>query len=272
MQTSHMESENKKRVLITGKDSYVGTSVKRYLEQTPELFEAQELDVRTDDWEQHSFQGYDVVFHVAGIVHRKKAPEELYFKVNRDLVIDVAKKAKSEGVCQFIFMSTIAVYGKDSAMSKNNLITRDTPLTPKNAYGKSKLEAECGIQALEDESFKVCILRPPMIYGEGCPGNYQTLRKITLALGVIPAIENERSMAHINTLCGYVKQCIADNKCGIYCPQDAEYVNTSNMMKQIAQEHGRKVHESRLLGACVRVGAVFLPVLRKAFGSLKIDV
>lgn len=266
-----MKEARKKRVLITGKDSYVGTSVKRYLEQTPALFEAQELDVRTEEWTKHSFRGYDVVFHVAGIVHRRKAPEELYYQVNRDLAVRVAEKAKNEGVGQFIFMSTEAIYGKQSVIGKENMITRETPLLPKSAYGKSKLEAERGISALENEAFRVCVLRPPMIYGPGCPGNYKTLEKLVLRFGVVPVIENERSMAHIDTICAYVKDCILENRAGVFCPQDAAYVQTAEMMKQIAGAHGRKVHESKLLGVCVRVGAVFLPVLRKAFGNLTIE-
>ncbi len=161
-----------KRILITGANSYIGTSVEKHLLQWPEAYHVDTIDMVDGSWRKKSFEGYDSVFHVAGIAHQDsgKLTEErkqLYYKVNTDLTVDTAKKAKAEGVSQFIFMSSIIVYGASAKMGEKKVITRETKPAPEGAYGDSKLQAELGIQPLQDDTFKVCILRPPMIYGPG---------------------------------------------------------------------------------------------------------
>ena len=180
-----------KNILITGANSYVGTSFEKWLSQWPDKYHVDTIDMIDGTWREKSFAGYDAVFHVAGIAHRKETKQNahLYYEVNRDLAIETAKKAKAEGVSQFIFMSSMSVYGMETGV-----ITRDTVPNPKNHYGKSKFEAEQGITALEDESFRVAVLRPPMIYGKGCKGNYQKLAKLARITPVFPDIENKRSM------------------------------------------------------------------------------
>jgi nucleoside-diphosphate-sugar epimerase len=175
-----------KRVLITGKNSYIGTSVENWLLKTPDQYHVDTLDVKDPSWKDFDFSSYDVVFHVAGIAHvsRKKSMKDLYYKVNRDLAIEVAKHSKVSGVKQFIFMSSIIVYG-DSKASKR-VITKETIPTPTNFYGDSKLQAENGIRPLESDSFKVVILRPPMIYGPGSKGNYSKLSKLAKITPIFP--------------------------------------------------------------------------------------
>lgn len=126
--------------------------------------------------------------------------EELYYKVNRDLTIDVAKKAKREGVKQFIFMSSIIVYGDSSHINKKRVINQNTIPIPSNFYGRSKLQAEQGITPLMDDKFKVVILRPPMIFGKGAKGNYPKLSKMACKLPLFPDVNNERSMLYIDNL------------------------------------------------------------------------
>lgn len=157
-----------KKILITGANSYIGTSFEKYVSQWPEKYEIDTVDMIDGSWREKSFAGYDAVFHVAGIAHRKetKENEHLYYEVNRDLAIETARKAKQDGVPQFIFLSSMSVYGKNTG-----IITQETPIVPKSDYGKSKAEAEKGIEVLQDANFNVAILRPPMIYGKGCKGN-----------------------------------------------------------------------------------------------------
>ena len=172
-----------KKVLITGANSYIGTSFENYVKE----HYAGELQVDTVDmidgsWREKDFSGYDTVFHVAGLAHADvgNVSEEVkkkYYAINTDLTIETAKKAKAEGVGQFVFMSSIIVYGESAGIGKQRVITKDTPLTPANFYGDSKVKAEEGIGKLDDESFKVVILRPPMIYGKGSKGNYPLLEK-----------------------------------------------------------------------------------------------
>ena len=161
-----------KRILITGAHSYVGTSFEKWLSQWPDKYHVDTIDMIDGAWREKSFEGYDVVFHVAGIAHRKETKENAheYYEINRDLAVATAKKAKQDGVSQFIFMSTMGVYGM-----LTGVITKETVPNPKTHYGKSKLQAEEQIQELSDGSFKVVILRPPMIYGKNCTGNYAKL-------------------------------------------------------------------------------------------------
>ncbi|MBQ8448191.1 MAG: NAD-dependent epimerase/dehydratase family protein, partial [Clostridia bacterium] len=160
-----------KRILITGANSYIGTSFENYMKQWVDEYSVDTVDMIDGTWREKDFGEYDVVFHVAGIAHKKETKEnaELYYKVNRDLAIETAKKAKKDGVKQFIFLSSMSVYGMDTGV-----ITKDTVPTPKSNYGKSKLQAEEGMKELADDDFKICTIRPPMVYGEGCKGNYQT--------------------------------------------------------------------------------------------------
>ena len=166
-----------KRILITGANSYIGTSVERYLLQWPEAYSVDMVDMVDGSWREKSFSGYDVVFHVAGIAHQDSGSiteerKRLYYQVNTDLAIETAKKARAEGVRQFIFMSSISIYGASVRMGIQKLITSQTVPVPANAYGDSKLQAEQGILPLQNDAFLVCVLRPPMIYGPGCRGNY----------------------------------------------------------------------------------------------------
>ncbi|MEG2209693.1 MAG: NAD-dependent epimerase/dehydratase family protein, partial [Eubacterium sp.] len=165
-----------KRILITGKDSYIGTAFENWVKQWPEEYDITIIDTMAD-WKKSSFKTYDTVFHVAGIAHvdAKADMEDLYYQVNRDLTIAVATKAKNEGVKQFIFMSSIIVYGDSGKLGETRIITKDTIPTPSNFYGNSKLQAENGILPLQDIAFNVVILRPPMIYGKGSKGNYPKL-------------------------------------------------------------------------------------------------
>ncbi len=220
-----------KKVLITGANSYVGISVEQYLSRWPEKYSVDTVDMIGGGWREASFRGYDTVFHVAGIVHQRKTKNdpgqaELYHRVNTRLPIETAQKAKAEGVRQFIFMSSASVYGIDAPMGQVVMLGKDTPLTPADHYGKSKLKAEERLLPLEEESFRVLILRPPMIYGKGCKGNYQPLRKLAKKLPLFPWVENQRSMLYIENLTEFIRLMVENEESGLYCPQDKEYVNT----------------------------------------------
>lgn len=252
-----------KHILITGADSYIGTALETYLRGKP--YRVSTLDVREECWSEVSFAGYDAVLHIAAIVHRKEQPgmEALYFRVNRDLAVRVARKAKAEGVEQFIFMSSMSVYGMDTGV-----ITPDTVPAPVSFYGKSKLAAEELIRAEADEHFKVCVLRPPMVYGPGCKGNFQTVVKLVKKLPVFPQLHNQRSMIYIDNLCEFLKLCIDEGESGLFFPQDRDYMQTSQMARTIAGTLGRRVFFCRLAGFAVRLMIPFLSIAKKAFGSL----
>lgn len=270
-----------KKVLITGANSYVGTSFEAYAkEHYPTEFIIDTVDMIDGSWREKDFSGYDVVYHVAGIAHADvgKVTEEqkkLYYKVNTDLAIETAKKAKEEGVGQFIFMSSIIIYGDSAPYGKKKRISLETVPEPSNFYGDSKWQADQGIRQLWDEKFKVCILRPPMIYGRGCKGNYQVLSKLAKKLPVFPDIENERSMLYIENLCEFLCQIIIKEDEGIYFPQNKEYVKTSDLVKMIAEVNGKRIFVSKLFNWVIWWGSI-VPgkigcLVNKAFGNLTYD-
>lgn len=257
-----------KKVLITGANSFVGTNIEKWLLKTPEDFQVDTVDTMNDVWKQADFTKYDVVFHVAGIAHVAPKPEmaPLYYKVNRDLAIEIAKWAKEHGVKQFIFMSSGIVY-KASKSLKGDVKTKDTLPCPNDFYGDSKLQAENGLKGLDSPSFKVCILRPPMIYGPGNKGNLPRLGWLATKVPVFPAWHNKRSMLYVDNLAEFVKQAILRELQGIFFPQNAEYSDTVEIVRQFAKEHGHKIWISRFFNPFVWLGSLFLPAIPKMFSD-----
>ena len=255
-----------KKILITGAGSYIGMSFERYIkERFGDEYSVDTVDMIDGSWREKSFSGYDAVYHVAGIAHQKETKEnaESYYKVNRDLAIETAKKAKADGVAQFVFLSSMSVYGKDTGV-----ITKETVPTPVSNYGKSKLEAEEGITALRSDDFKVVVLRPPMVYGEGCKGNYQTVVKIVKKLPIFPNVKNKRSMINVDNLSSFVEMVVRDGLDGLYFPQNKNYVSTKALAKDIAKSMNKKIYMSFLCGLAVYIFRPFVKKLKKAFGSL----
>lgn len=254
-----------KKILITGANSYIGMSFEKYMQQWPEDYQVDTVDMIDGSWREKSFAGYDAVFHVAGIAHQKETEENahLYYEVNRDLAVETAQKAKNDGVGQFVFLSTMAVYGVEEGE-----INHSTETLPKSHYGKAKLEAEQKIKPLRAETFAVTVLRPPMVYGEGCKGNYQSLVKIAKKMPIFPRYQNKRSMISIDRLCQYVKDLIDNRYEGLLLPQDENYVCTSQMIKEIAEGLGRKMVLVRILNPAVSLAKRFTTAGKKAFGDL----
>ncbi len=253
-----------KNVLITGAGSYIGTKLQQFLQQWPEDYRVEVVDMQ-GNWREASFAGFDCVYHVAGIAHIKETEGNapLYYRVNRDLAVETARKAKAEGVKQFIFLSSMSVYGMEEGA-----ITPETPPAPKTNYGKSKLQAEEEILPLQEEGFAVAVLRPPMVYGEGCRGNYQSLVEIARKLPVFPDYTNQRSMLSIENMVQFVKELIDSGKGGLYFPQDPQYVCTCQMVRNIAVGMDRKLRLWKILNPAVWMAKKFTRAGKKAFGDL----
>ena len=265
-----------KRILITGADSYIGVSVENYLKRWQNRYQVDTVSLRCENWREQSFRGYDSVLHVAGIVHQAKtkddpAQAELYDRVNHRLAVETAEKAKADGVGQFIFMSTESVYGLTAPVGRTVTITKDTPLRPVDNYGISKAKAEEGLAALGADGFRVAILRPPMIYGKGCKGNYQTLAKLAKKLPVFPLVENHRSMLYIDNLSEFIRLLVEDGAEGVFCPQNAEYVSTCDMVSRIAHANGRGILMVRGFTWALKLISPLTSLAGKAFGSLCYD-
>ena len=267
----------KKRVLVTGVNSYIGNAFRSYMEQYPEEAAVEGISVRNDVWKTLDFSGYDCIFDVAGIAHAdtghvSEEVKKRYYAVNCDLTIALAQKAKEEGVRQFIFMSSAIVYGDSAPIGFQRMITRDTPPAPADFYGDSKLQAEKGILPLVDDHFKIAVLRPPMIYGKGSKGNYPVLSKMAQKLPAFPKVENCRSMLYIGNLVEFVRLVIKNEESGFFFPQNGQYSNTSQLVQMIAEAHGKHII---LVGGCtvpLRLLSQATGLVNKAFGSLAYDM
>ena len=261
------------KILITGAGSYVGESVRTYLLNTdPGQFEIDAVDTMNDAWKQADFTLYDVVFHVAGIAHVNADPkmEPLYYKVNRDLTIEVAKHAKAAGVKQFVFMSSQIVFHESQSL-KTEVLTADTKENPNGFYGDSKLQAEKGLHELECDCFKVCILRPPMIYGPNSKGNFPRLAKLATKVPVFPCWHNKRSMLYIDNLAEFVKQAVERQLCGTFYPQNRELADTVEIIRYFAKAAGHKVWITKLLNPFVWLGSFILQPVNKMFATYYYD-
>lgn len=260
-----------RKILITGTTSYVGTSFANYIEEingnmpSEKRWHVTFVSMRNDDWKQMDFSEYHAILHVAGIVHRKEEPDmrKLYDNVNTKLTVELAKKAKEEGVRQFIFLSTMSVYG-----IVKGRITKTTKPTPKTFYGISKLAAEDEIKPLRSEDFQVAIVRPPMIYGRECTGNYRLLEKVAVKLPFFPKVKNERSMLYIDNLSEFMKRVIETEASGIFFPQNKEYVNTSEMVSLIRKSYGKKGVGVPGFGWMIKLLATRMNLFAKVFGTL----
>lgn len=265
-----------KKILITGANSYIGTNVEQWLlkENTEEQkYSIDTLDMLDANWKRKDFSEYDVIFHVAGIAHSDngKISEDkarLYYAVNTELTVEVARKAKSENVKQFIFMSSAIVYGESAPIGKSKYITKETPVLPANCYGDSKVQAEKGILPLGDDTFKIVILRPPMIYGKGSKGNYPLMEKIARKTPIFPYIKNQRSMLYIENLAEFVKLMIDNEEQGIFWPQNSEYSNTSELVKMIAEMHKKRCRLIYGFTWLFKIIGHVCGLVNKAFGNL----
>ena len=265
-------------ILITGANSFVGTNIEKWLMRSPDDFQVDTVDTMNEAWKQDDLSKYDAVFHVAGIAHVDPKPEmaPLYYKVNRDLAIEIAKWAKEHGVKQFIYMSSRIVYRASKSM-KGNVTTIETEPDPNDFYGDSKLQAEKGLvnvngnlnlnDNLNGNRMKVVILRPPMIYGPGNKGNLPRLAWLATKTPVFPAWHNKRSMLHVYNLAEFVKQIILREMEGTFFPQNAEYADTVEIVRQFAKEHGHKIWISRLFNPFVWLGSFFLSAIPKMFAD-----
>ena len=261
-----------RRVLITGAGSYVGESVRKYILSASSDFHIDAIDTINDAWKKADFSKYDVVYHVAGIAHVNADPkmEALYYKVNRDLTIEVARAAKSAGVKQFIFMSSQIVFHESRSL-KSEVLTVETKENPNGFYGDSKLQAGKGLHELACDTFKVCILRPPMIYGPNSKGNFPRLVKLAQKTPIFPAWHNKRSMLYIDNLAEFVKQAILCELSGTFYPQNRELADTVEIIRFFAKAYGHKVWITRLLNPCVWLGSFVLQPINKMFATYYYD-
>lgn len=280
-ETVSVDRDAHKKVLITGAGSYIGESFKAYAEKNYSgNFSVDSVDMIDGSWRERDFSAYDIVYHVAGIAHAdvgnvSDETKEKYYAVNTDLAVEVCQKAKAEGVKEFLFMSSMIVYGESAPFGVKKIVDEHTVPNPANFYGDSKLQADAGVRELADDNFKVIVLRPPMIYGKGSKGNYPTLAKFAKKLPIFPKVKNERSMLYIENLCEFLCQTMlvdVEENAVVLLPQNGEWTKTSEMVEEIAEVSGKKIWEIGVLNPAVSV-ASRIPgkiggLVNKAFGNM----
>lgn len=261
-----------KKIAIFGANSYVGNNFIDYVKDEGK-YEIEKFNSRGEEWKAKSFDGFDVVLFVAGIAHVKikKKDESIYFQVNRDLAIAIAQKAKAEGVKQFVYMSSVYVFGTDGVVGKECVIDAETPLSGKFAYGASKIEADEALLSMQNESFEVAVIRAPMIYGKESKGNFPKLRKLAQHVAVFPKYKNARSMIYIKNLAAFLDMLIERGDQGVFYPQNKEAVSTDELYCGIRRAIGKKTWQTKLFNPLIRLFGNRIGVLRKMFGNMMIS-
>lgn len=225
-----------KRVLVTGEKGYIAIEFNKWIQKEDNNIQLDFISLRNNDWEKIDFSVYDSVLHLAAIVHKKekKENEDSYYKINTELTNLLAKKSKDEGVKQFIFMSTMSVYGLETGV-----IDAETELNPKTYYGKSKKQAEELLLKMSSPDFNIAIIRPPMVYGKKSVGNFSKLLILNGKVRVFPSYSNKRSMIYIKNLLSLIEKIILNKDNGIFTPQNEEYVSTTELMQLIHVYSGK---------------------------------
>lgn len=264
------------RILVTGSHSYIGTSFCTYAAEKHPDWQIDAISLQDGAWKSMDFSQYDAILHAAGIAHADRgaiSPEKqaLYYQVNTQLTVEVAQKAKADGVGQFLYLSSAILYGDSAPIGQEKCVTAQTQPAPASCYGDSKLQAENGLRKLEDESFKVALLRLPMVYGPGSKGNYPLLAKAVTKLPMFPNVRNQRSMLYIENLCEFLCLLIQNRDTGTFWPQNASYVCTSDMAAAIAAAHGKRLWLVKGCAPLLKLVGTCWGVVNKVFGNLTYD-
>ena len=254
------------KILVTGSRGYLGSS---FINQYSDKYNSEKFSLLNQKLEDINFNNIDVILHCAALVHQKvEHSYEKYYEINVEYPVKLAKLAKQNGVKQFIFISTIAVYGE-----KKEKLDENTTFNPVTPYGKSKLEAEKQLLELNDDNFLVSIIRPPMIYGNNAPGNIDSLVKLVKKIPIIPLanIENKRSFISIQNLCHIIDEIILQKKSGIFLACDDAPLSTSKLIELIAKNIEKKTYLIK-----IPFFESLLKILKPSFhkrlyGSLEID-
>ena len=262
----------KKTLMITGASGFIGTN---FIEKYKDDFNIVPVCLIENKPEDLDYEGVDCILHLAALVHQMNgAPEEKYFEVNTELTKSLANKAKEAGVAHFVFYSTVAVYGTHGSIDKEIVLSINSPTNPKDAYGKSKLEAENILRRLEYKNFIVSVIRPPMVYGDNCPGNMARLEKLVKKFPILPFGNNEfkRSIVHINKLLDETKKIIDNREKGIFIPKDDKDVSIKEIVGNLAFKNGKNMTLVKIPRFLLKFMYKIKPkVITSLYGSLRFE-
>lgn len=278
-----------KKILILGVNSYIGSSFQKYIEENYDgQYEIHKVSLRGDAWKKDNWAEYDSILNVTGKAHADigsltEEEKQEYYAVNCDLACEAAQKALKDGAGQYIYLSSVIVYGDSSHGGEAVHITKDTKPAPSNFYGDSKWQAEQKLRALFADTTandgknntSLAIVRPPMIYGKNSKGNFQMLVKLADKTPVFPNVKNERSMLYVENLAEFLRLLIERKSFGVFLPQNNSSVTTAQMVAAIAAAKGKKVRlcnwMNPLVALAKKIPGKIGGMAGKAFGSMVID-
>ena len=225
--------ENKRlRILVTGAGGFVG---ERFMEMNGDRFSLVPVSLRNASIEGIDLTGIDSIVHLAGKAHEMKPiDDQIYYDVNYTLTKKLAEWARCCGVPHFVYISSVKVYGDETPGPLNE----QSPCTPTDAYGKSKLQAEEMLLHMSALSFKVAIVRPPLVYGPRVKGNMIKLLQLAGKSYPLPFgnIQNRRSMVYADNLVELINVIVEQQATGIYIAGDEQPVSTELLVRTIRKE------------------------------------
>lgn len=227
-----------KKLLITGSSGFIGSY---FINKYKKDYNIKTFSFRNDDINSLDCSKIDVVVHLSALVHQMNgATFEEYEKINVIQTLKLANKAKQSGIKHFVFMSTVKVYGEETDICyKQNTLCK-----PIDDYGISKLKAENKLLKLQDENFKVSIIRTPIVYGNGVKANIKSLVSLVNKMPILPLdkIKNCRTMIYIGNLCFFIDEIIRQKKEGIFLVGDDESLSTTKLCEEIAKTLNKKLY------------------------------
>ena len=257
------------KILITGAESFIGTNFRKF-SRFKDTEEVSLIDYQPEEIE---FGKYNIVLHLAALVHQsRKIPETEYFKVNTDLCLSIAELSKKAGIRQFVYLSTLKVYGEK--VNGSELRNEKSECFPDDFYGKSKYAAEKGLQKLANADFKVSIVRTPLVYGEGVKANMISLIKLIDTFSILPfdKIKNKRNFTFAENLVGFIDKVIEKNISGIFIAMDENAISTTELVNYISKYLEKKVIIFKLPQLCLHVGRIFIPdIIDRLYGSSEFE-
>jgi nucleoside-diphosphate-sugar epimerase len=257
------------KILITGKNSFVGTNILKY-----SIFkDIDSISLLDNNPETIQFSNYNTVIHLVAIVHQTKQIDEIeYFKINRDLCLEVARNAKKSGVKQFIFLSTVKVYGE--FIPGSHPWNENSICIPDDSYGKSKYAAEQDLKKLNDSGFVVSIVRTPLVYGEGVRANMLSIMKLIKFTHILPFkdLHNRRNFTSAENLVAFIDRIIEKRASGIFIAMDNEAISTSELVILISTFMEKKIILFKLPVFIIKAGIFLFPkIFDRLYGSFEMD-
>ncbi len=258
-----------KKILITGANSFVGTNYIKFSLNK----DISEISLFENHPDEIDFTTYDVVIHLVAIVHQSEQIQEAeYFRINRDLCLKVAERAKKGGVKQFIFLSTVKVYGEYNPVS--GPWNEDSVCIPEDAYGKSKYEAEIALRKMEAKGFTVSIIRTPLVYGVGVKANMLSILRLVDRVSVLPLadVNNKRSFTSAENLVAFIDRIIERRASGIFIAMDEKPLSTTELVNLISKHLNKKIYLFKMPDLIVNLGKSLIPkIFDRLYGSFEMD-